>query len=112
MTLRDSFRFFFEHDGYVTPPGRAVCAIRTARAELAVRQRDDIRFRWEPDECPDLSWMSARELEREHYVEGCIMERKCSTCGAWESVDSLWGITDADDTYRRIIEAQLATSLE
>jgi len=33
MTRRERFRFFLEHAGYCTPPGRAACALKLARAE-------------------------------------------------------------------------------
>src|SRR5215467_768022 len=30
---RDAFRFFLEHAGWATPPGRAACALESARDE-------------------------------------------------------------------------------
>jgi hypothetical protein len=30
--LQQRFRFFLEHAGYATPPGRAACALALARA--------------------------------------------------------------------------------
>lgn len=38
--LRKAFRFFLEHAGYGTPPGRAACALDLARAERDGAARD------------------------------------------------------------------------
>lgn len=101
------WRFFLEHAGYATPPGRAQCALDLARAEERANTDPSLRFRWEPDVDPDLSWMSDEERARPHEVEGCIVER-FELCGTWHPITSLWGIVDADDAYRRVIEAELA----
>jgi hypothetical protein len=98
-----AWRFFLNHAGYCTPPGRAACALALARAERWA-QENDLTFTWECDIDPDLSWMSERERAKEHVCEGCV-------CRDAEGhvLTSLWGIVDADNEYRRVVEAELAS---
>ena len=110
--LRSSFRFMLENCGYSIPPGRAVCALNLARAEVAGRDLEcdhdeprtgRIRWRWEWDEFPDRE--SAGDV-------GCILERYDELCG-WTHLESLWGISESFDIktrhdYRRLVEAELA----
>lgn len=105
-----AWRFFHGNAGGIVGE-TALTAASLARAEAWANDEDNgIRFRWEWDESPDLSFMTEKERERDHEVLGCIMERRCSKCGQWEHVDSLWGIVDPDIAYRRIIEAELAAN--
>jgi hypothetical protein len=97
-----AWQFFMEHAGFGTPPGRAVCAASLARAEEQAESAG-LRFEWVEDECPDLSWMDAREVARDHEVLGCIARSP-----EGEHLASLWGIVDADANYRRVVEAELA----
>jgi len=98
-----AWRFFLKHTGYCTPPGRAACALALAHAEQWAHE-SHLRFTWEPDFDPDLSWMSKVERAKEHVCEGCI-------CRDTEGnvLASLWGIVDADDEYRRVVEGELAS---
>lgn len=106
---RAAWRFFFENAGYIVGE-RAKCAATLARAESLAKADDGerIRFRWEWDDSPDLSYMSADEIADAHEVFGCILERKCVECGTWQHAASVWGIVDPDATYRRVVEAELA----
>lgn len=56
-----------------------------------------------PDDCPDLSWMSEDERRQEHEVLGCILQDRCGNV-----LGSLWGITDPDNDYMRVVVAELA----
>jgi hypothetical protein len=47
--LQQRFRFFLEHAGYATPPGRAACALALARAEHVAKDIADATFEWEDD---------------------------------------------------------------
>ena len=107
---RKAFRFFFDHAGYVVGE-RALCAAILARAESEVANSPDYRFRWEADQDADMSFMTDREREQDHFAEGCILERRCGECGEWEHMESLWGIIDADPAYRRVVQAELAAQL-
>ena len=102
-----AYLFFKENAGYIVGE-RAKGALRLAKAEQKVRWNDDdYRFRWENDDDADYSWLPEDDTS-DHVVESCVLERKCEKCGQWEHVESLWGIFDADDNYRRVIEAELA----
>src|SRR5262249_27217890 len=99
-----------ETDGYATPPGRAICAYRSARAFLDMEQQLDagtIRFNWIEDDSPDLSYMSEQEIAHVEGVWGCVLEKLCPLCGAWQHLDSLWGIVDPNADYRRCVETSL-----
>jgi hypothetical protein len=98
-----AWRFFLENAGYCTPPGRAAFALALAHAERWA-QENDLTFTWEPDFDPDLSWMSEGERAKEHVSEGCV-------CRDAEGhvLTSLWGIVDADQKYRRVVEGELAS---
>lgn len=111
--IQRSWRFFLEHAGYCTPPGRAACALGLARAE-ARAESAGFTFEWEWDDDADLSWMDDRDLyyrddegkrhPREHEILGCIARGPDG-----EVLASLWGIVDADTGYRRVVEAELAS---
>lgn len=112
--LRESFHFHLEHGGYCTPPGRAACALASARAELAAKENDDLRIRWVDDsDYIDLSWdengQTLRGLESGEFIcEGCIVEQRCPTCGQWEHLESLWQIiSEPGSAYHRVVEAEL-----
>lgn len=105
--LAQEYHFQKEHSGYVVGE-RAKGALAAARAYLATKADPSSRFRWVEDDSPDLSWMTPEELSHPHEVFGCILERRCDNCGAWETKASLWGIVDPDDNYKRVTEAELA----
>ena len=103
-------RFFYEHGGYNYDPatetrdeGRARCAIEAAEAE-AWADEQGVTFRWKDD------WSIG-----DHMVEfDCYDDEgpeTCEMCVAYlgdTMLASLGCIDDADDNYRRVIEADLA----
>lgn len=102
-------RFFWTHAGFSYDPktqskaqGKRHCAAVLAEAE-AWAQSVGMSFAWEWDECPDLSWMSEAEQAEEHEVVVCIARYRDGSVAA-----SLANIVDADRTYRRVVEAELA----
>ena len=99
---RRAWRFFMEHAGYATPPGPVMCAAALARAEERA-EAAGLTFEWVSDDCPDLSWMDEAQAARDHEVLGCIVRDP-----AGQHLASLWGIVDADASYRRVVEAELA----
>lgn len=109
MTSREAFKFFLENAGWCTPPGRAVCAIERARDEEKIREKVDTgqwRFRWVHD---DTAWDADESIPVPEEVLGCILEEKCEGCGSWVPRESLWGIGDPDDAFRRVIETDLGS---
>jgi hypothetical protein len=96
------YRFFRDHAGYVV--GRsAEYALQLARAEQYA-QDHGWDFDWIPDPEPDLSWCdTCIDRPHAHEIEGCILNSPEDS-----HLASLWGITDADQNYRRVIEAELA----
>jgi hypothetical protein len=96
-----------ENAGYATPPGRAACAIELARAEVKAWDDEQIRFRWEYDLEPDLSWCDCGHCET-HECLVCVCEVRCGECEGWTTAAVLGGIIDAGEDYRRIVEAELA----
>lgn len=100
--LLRAYRFFFEHAGYVVGE-RAQCALSLARAERYARD-NDWNADWVADDCPDLSWMSDEEQRQPHEVLGCILRDADGN-----SLGSLWGITDPDNAYMRVVAAELAS---
>lgn len=115
---RDAYRFFRANAGYVVGR-RAEGALNLARAESKLRAQleaaDPIyRVRWEEDDSPlemgDIPADDWRPYVEAHGVMGCVIERRCSCCGKWETVASLWGIVGGSD-YHRLIEAELASEL-
>ncbi|MCP3994811.1 MAG: hypothetical protein GY722_07080 [bacterium] len=119
--LLREYRHQKEWSGYVVGR-RAAGALAKSRAYLAIKNDPSYRFRWEPDDCADWSWLyeqtddhdgdgllfprSAREGE--NWQEVCILEKRCGSCGAWECIASLCGIHNPDDNYKRVVEAELS----
>lgn len=131
--LRSAFRFFHEHAGYSTPPGRAVCALALARAE-AKADAVGLVFEWSDDDEPAEACTGRRikdpksgKMVDEYATYPAVV---CAVYAADRDSDnaprryrldfrpnplaSLGGIIESDDTrdrntYRRIIEAELAT---
>lgn len=110
--LRKAFQFFYAHDEYATPPGRAVCALESARIDVLrdkLESAGRIEFKWVADEDADAGprdWgWSEKQIgdfyDREHEVAGCILVVD------GEETESLWGIWDASPEYRRCIETDL-----
>jgi hypothetical protein len=97
-----AYRFFFANAGYIVGH-RAECALNLARAQQHARE-NDWSADWVEDDCADLSWMSAEEQRQPHEVLGCILRDP-----AGHVLGSLWGITDPDRSYMRVVEAELAS---
>ena len=97
-----AYRFFFDHAGYIVGH-RAECALSLARAEQHARD-NDWQADWVADEFPDLSWMTDEEQQQEHEVLGCVLKDSTGSVLA-----SLWGVTDPDRAYMRVVEAELAS---
>lgn len=94
-------RFFQAHAGGVVGE-TAKTAIDLARAERAAVDMD-WEATWEPEPEPDLSWMDPDERMQEHVVEMAVLRDDEGNV-----VASLGNIVDADDTYRRVVNAELA----
>lgn len=107
--LRKAWRFFHANAGYATPPGKAVCAMNLARAELEMNRRD-WHVEWVDDED---GW---NDLRADGFKCSCGCGKKIETCECallrdeqGEVIGSLGAIWDADDSYRRVIRAELAS---
>jgi len=100
-SLLRAYRFFVANAGYVVGH-RAECALNLARAEQYARE-NDWQAEWVWDDDADLSWMSDAEREKPHEVYGCVLKDANGNVLA-----SLWGITDPDREYMRVVEAELA----
>lgn len=117
--LREAWQFFHEHAGYVVGR-RAIGAMSLARAEALFEDADAAglaRIRWEDDPYADASWLEqpefARELEQyrdgDMSCESALLEVREDEDEPWQCVGSLGGIFDADDDYRRVVNAELAS---
>lgn len=111
--LADAKRFFFENAGYSYDPtketheeGRRRCASDLAHAEEWLRNSDDLRVLWADDDDGDHSYTDGEGFEG-YTVTTCEF---CSILNESGSViyASLGCIDDADDDYRRVVEAELA----
>lgn len=122
--LKDDARWFADHGssrvGFAMADGLAL-----ARAEQALKESNAVVV-WEPDDDADWSFLddwSGPERERwdrtDHYAESARIVMPCRECirNGWHSAEtcrhsetlaSLYGIIDADDSYRRVIAAELA----
>jgi hypothetical protein len=115
---RERWRFFLEHAGYCTPPGRAACALELARAEELLEDAIGLelaRVRIEHDPEPyevDDDVMSEAEVRSKFASNewtgpfGVILELE------EEHTASLWGIVvgpkESGDPYMRVVAAELA----
>lgn len=112
--MQERFRFFLEHSGYCTPPGRAACALASARDE-ARGEELGLVFEWQEDEQPDLSWCE-RCQRQEHYGHQAMHQLWiCSATYEGETLSQLCGIDFGAgrdpwmrDPYKRVVEAELA----
>lgn len=102
--LASAIQFFFEHAGYSTPPGRKTVAKQLARAECEASKRG-WEGEWDPDEDPDLSWMTPEERRQPHEVY-CVGLR--GSPGDLLVAGPICGVVSPDRNYRRVLEAELA----
>lgn len=97
---RRAFRFFHENAGYVLGE-RAIGALALARAEDWAHGAG-LEYVWEYSVDPDTSWMDARQRECSNEFTDCVAYLD------GVPVASLHEIYNADATYRRVVEAELA----
>lgn len=120
MTTRDRqerFRFFLEHAGYATPPGRAACALELARAEEGLAcalSYDEASVEWVDDfETYDPGDVVTTEQATARFDTGewtgpfgCIVK-------IGDAAASLWSIVldsrVTGDPYARVVVAELAS---
>lgn len=102
-SLRRAWRFFHASAPYCTPPGIARCALDLARAEAEAKRRGYV-FAWNHDsECVDVMECSAQTHEwcavyaTDEF--GNVQGRPLASVGS---------VCDADDNFRRVIQAELA----
>lgn len=112
---RKAFRFFLEHAGYATPPGRAACALDLARAEMKfelAQEEENASVDWFFDDIPyDHGIYSTKEIAQKFESNewsgpfGCIVKY-------FDAEASLWGIVfgqrETSDPYARVVAAELA----
>lgn len=115
MNFKDkNVQFFFKHAGFSYDPktetktqGRIRCARSLAHAEQTARELD-WRFEWSDD------WSLGCSHKEFYGADSAYAEREPETCESCLLFDgdrvlaSLSCIDDADDNYRRVIQAELA----
>lgn len=111
----ESIRWFADRCGYCVPPGRMACAKSLHDAsELLDEARYSLRvaeIRWDPSDFIDDLGDEDEDTQRKLY-NGELTVEDCSLWIGEECVASLGqiilGSTQADDNYRKIVEAELA----
>lgn len=105
--MPSAYHFLLKHAGYSYGPGQTPIEGRRATAkDLAkaerLAERFGLTFQWEHD--PGAEPLDSWDDDVEHVAESCV-------CFAPDGrpLASLCGIWDADDTYRRVVEAELAS---
>lgn len=124
--LREAFRFFLAHAGYATPPGRAMCALRLARAELRAADLNEdgmLRYVVEPEvmdpadsfeDKRDIDAIRSGALEWEAFALEVRTDHPCDHpgcdgCAGWEVRAAVGGVAyKRGDGYDRVIKAELA----
>ena len=76
------------------------CA-KTAARFADLEGEDRVRFRVEPDHMPFEHGDMGDEKETNERIDrdglwGIVSERRCSKCGSWHHVDSVWGFIGED----------------
>lgn len=107
MKRLSPYHFFLKHAGYSYDPktetpaqGRINTAKRLAMAERYA-QDHDWSYTWEPDNDGYHSYLEAGQTVE--TCEFCVL-----TDDSGDVLASLGCIDDADDNYRRVVEAELA----
>ena len=101
--LLSAYRFFSEHAGWSTPPGKACCALAYARAERDARTLG-YTFAWTADPEPSEYQDHKGRWHTDYDAEMCEIIDPDGRC-----TGSLRGIIGATPAYRRVIEAELAS---
>lgn len=100
-----AYQFFKQHAGYRVGHC-AEGALALARTEEWAAQ-EHMKDEWVPDESGDIGdhdeWCGRKNCE--HYVYGLIAKLPTGEQA------SLWGIIDPDETYMRVVRAELALEL-
>lgn len=108
--LPADYAFFRAHAGGWVGHN-AASALRLARAERWLEERDDLSFDVFGEDDPDLSFMSERERAEPHEVICVAIIRKSICDHGKEHVEwltSLGNVVDADRDYMRVLRAELA----
>lgn len=113
---RRRIKFFADNAGYATPPGRLLCAKSLADAEEAreaAEAEGRLAIRWEADEDVDLSWADEEVLAKindgTYEVLACLVTLEAD--GEAKSAGLCGIIVGANDTYARVVEAELVSEL-
>jgi hypothetical protein len=116
-TLREAIRFFAEHAGYYTPPGRMACAKKLALAEERARDLR-LRFAWEDEQRDE--WDGEYPLASTDLLEWCACYDRAPSDDRWRNISGapkarclaslcMIATTGYRDPYRRVVEAELAS---
>ena len=111
--MRVAERFFFENAGYSYNPatetreqGRAKCAAALARAERNARSAG-IWFEWSLDDLDSSEWSDERPSWAQYR---CLaMNQSGRVVAALGGIDFGRDGTPSNSSYRRVVEAELAT---
>lgn len=123
--LTPAEKFFYQHAGYSRKPhesedaGKRRCAKAMAKAE-ARAQRVGIHFEWNDDDeraycyCDDPTCKYHEGSDADWETLYCVAYKDCHCRNAAHQphrdiVGSLSGIMDPDASYRRVVEAELAS---
>ncbi len=111
-TLEQASEFFYSHAGYSYDPakqtpeqGRIECAWHLAESE-ALATLIGLDISWSDD------WMVDHSAEFDYSPASCenaVATLPCQCCWTPQVVASLSCIDDADDDYRRVVDAELAS---
>ena len=115
-TLREAIRFFAEHAGYFTPPGRMACAKKLALAEERAKDLG-LHFAWEEEQD---EWDGDCPLASTDLLEWCACYDRAPSDDRWRNISGapkarclaslcMIATTGYRDPYRRVVEAELAS---
>lgn len=103
------WQFFRKHAGGIVGE-TAKTALELARAEIAA-ERSDMRIVWTDDADADTSWLEQDGFEQDlaEWRRGDMTCEQVCVYLDGEVLASLGGIFGADDAYRRVVSAELAS---